>query len=45
MGSDQPVAEVVEAQLRADHRASVLAGNAAALGITPASVRTASHPA
>ena len=45
MGSDQPVAEVVEAQLPSDHRASVLAGNAAALGITPASVRTASHPA
>ncbi|MDQ0145612.1 amidohydrolase family protein [Pseudarthrobacter niigatensis] len=45
MGSDQPVAEVVEAQLPSDHRASVLAGNAAALGITPASVRTARHPA
>ncbi|MGN6440617.1 MAG: amidohydrolase family protein [Arthrobacter sp.] len=45
MGSDQPVAEVVEAQLPADHRDSVLARNAAALGITPALVRTASHPA
>ena len=45
MGSDQPVAEVVQAQLPADHQAGVLAGNAAALGIAPASVRTASHPA
>jgi len=45
MGSEQPVAEVLGAQLPADHQAGVLGRNAAALGITPASVRTASHPA
>ncbi|MEV7633949.1 amidohydrolase family protein [Pseudarthrobacter enclensis] len=45
MGSDQPVAEVNQAQLPSAAEAKVLAGNAAALGITPASTRTASHPA
>ncbi|MFE4080078.1 amidohydrolase family protein [Paenarthrobacter sp. YIM B13468] len=45
MGSDQPVAEVLEARLPEEERARVLAGNAAALGITPASVRTTSQSA
>ncbi|SDT61864.1 aminocarboxymuconate-semialdehyde decarboxylase [Pseudarthrobacter equi] len=45
MGSDQPVAEVVDAQLPAEDQSKVLAGNAAALGITPASTRTVSHTA
>lgn len=45
MGSDQPVAEVVDAQLPAEDQSKVLAGNAAALGITPASARTASRTA
>ncbi|ACL41504.1 amidohydrolase 2 [Pseudarthrobacter chlorophenolicus A6] len=45
MGSDQPVAEVNQAQLPSAAEAKVLAGNAAALGITPASTRTVSHPA
>jgi aminocarboxymuconate-semialdehyde decarboxylase len=41
MGSDRPVDEVVEARLPAEDEARVLAGNAAALGITPASVPAA----
>lgn len=41
MGSERPVAEVLEARLPGEDQARVLAGNAAALGITPASVRTA----
>jgi aminocarboxymuconate-semialdehyde decarboxylase len=45
MGSDQPVAEVTEARLPVNEEANVLAGNAAALRITPASARTASHTA
>ena len=45
MGSDQPVAEVTEAQLPADDEAKVLAGNAAALGLAPAAARAASHTA
>jgi aminocarboxymuconate-semialdehyde decarboxylase len=45
MGSDRPVAEVMEARLPEEDRARVLAGNAAALGITPASVRSASQSA
>ncbi|MHC6591484.1 amidohydrolase family protein [Arthrobacter sp. C152] len=42
MGSDTPVAEVIDAQLPPGDEAKVLAGNAAALGLTPASV-PASH--
>jgi aminocarboxymuconate-semialdehyde decarboxylase len=42
MGSDLPVDEVVEARLPAEEEARVLAGNAAALGITPASVHAQS---
>ena len=38
MGSDNPVRDVQDAGLPAADEASVLAGNAAALGITPASV-------
>ncbi|WP_045730752.1 amidohydrolase family protein [Pseudarthrobacter chlorophenolicus] len=45
MGSDQPVTEVNQAQLPSAAETKVLAGNAAALGITPASTRTVSHPA
>jgi aminocarboxymuconate-semialdehyde decarboxylase len=45
MGSDRPVAEVIEAQLSAEDEARVLAGNAAALGITPASILTARRTA
>ncbi|CAN7328028.1 amidohydrolase family protein [Arthrobacter sp. LjRoot78] len=41
MGSDLPVDEVRAASLPADDEAKVLAGNAAALGITPASILTA----
>jgi aminocarboxymuconate-semialdehyde decarboxylase len=41
MGSDSPAAEVRTASLPAADEARVLAGNAAALGITPASVLTA----
>jgi aminocarboxymuconate-semialdehyde decarboxylase len=43
MGSEDPVAEVTGAQLAARDEARVLAGNAAALGIAPASARTFSH--
>ncbi|MEJ1192342.1 amidohydrolase family protein [Pseudarthrobacter sp. CCNWLW207] len=43
MGSDSPAAEVRAASLSAADAAKVLARNAAALGITPASVFTA-HP-
>lgn len=42
MGSDTPVTEVIDAQLPPEDEAKVLAGNAAALGLTPASV-PASH--
>lgn len=45
MGSDLPVDEVQAAGLPAEEQALVLAGNAAALGITPASARTPSHTA
>lgn len=45
MGSERPVAEVVEARLPGEDQARVLGGNAAALGITPASVRTAGQSA
>ncbi|MFF2245073.1 amidohydrolase family protein [Arthrobacter sp. NPDC058130] len=45
MGSDRPVAEVTEALLPAEDEARVLAGNAAALGITPASALTARRTA
>ncbi|WP_284988037.1 MULTISPECIES: amidohydrolase family protein [unclassified Arthrobacter] len=45
MGSDRPVTEVLEARLPEEDRVRVLAGNAAALGITSASVRTASESA
>jgi aminocarboxymuconate-semialdehyde decarboxylase len=45
MGSEDPVAEVTRAQLAARDEARVLAGNAAALGIAPASARTISHTA
>ncbi|NUS36365.1 MAG: amidohydrolase [Pseudarthrobacter sp.] len=45
MGSDAPVAEVVEATLPAEDETKVLADNAAALGITPASTRTATPTA
>jgi aminocarboxymuconate-semialdehyde decarboxylase len=38
MGSDKPVRDVRNAGLSAPDEASVLAGNAAALGITPASI-------
>jgi aminocarboxymuconate-semialdehyde decarboxylase len=43
MGSDKPVAEVHAAGLAAEDAASILAGNAAALGIT-ASARLAERP-
>ena len=45
MGSDRPVAEVIEAQLSAEDEARVLSGNAAALGITPASLLAARRTA
>ena len=45
MGSDRPAAEVIEAQLSAEDEARVLSGNAAALGITPASALTARRTA
>jgi aminocarboxymuconate-semialdehyde decarboxylase len=45
MGSDLPVDEVLEARLPAEDEARVLAGNAAALGITPASIRPARRTA
>ena len=45
MGSEQPVAEVAEAQLPADDEAKVLASNAAALGLAPAAACAASHTA
>ena len=45
MGSENPVTEVIDAQLPAADEAAVLGANAAALGITPASVRTASQSA
>ena len=45
MGSDNPVAEVTEARLPAEDEARVLAGNAAALGITPAAVLAAHRTA
>ncbi|MGO4807116.1 amidohydrolase family protein [Arthrobacter sp. 2MCAF15] len=45
MGSDRPVAEVIDALLPPEEEARVLAGNAAALGITPASVLAARHTA
>jgi len=45
MGSDQPVTEVTQAQLHSTDEAKILAGNAAALGIVPASARTASRTA
>ena len=45
MGSDRPVSEVAEARLPAEDEARVLAGNAAALGITPVSILTARHTA
>ncbi|MGX5715815.1 amidohydrolase family protein [Arthrobacter sp. MAHUQ-56] len=45
MGSDRPVDEVQAASLPAKEQTLVLAGNAATLGIVPASARTASHPA
>ncbi|AXJ08744.1 amidohydrolase family protein [Arthrobacter sp. PM3] len=45
MGSEDPVAEVTRARLAAGDEARVLAGNAAALGIAPASARTVSPTA
>lgn len=45
MGSDLPVDEVQAAGLPAADEARVLAGNAAALGIAPASARTATRTA
>lgn len=45
MGSDLPVDEVQAAGLPAGDEAQVLAGNAAALGIAPASARTATRTA
>jgi aminocarboxymuconate-semialdehyde decarboxylase len=45
MGSERPAAEVIEARLPAWDEARVLAGNAAALGILPASVLSARRSA
>ena len=45
MGSDLPVDEVQAAGLPAADEARLLAGNAAALGIAPASARTATRTA
>jgi len=45
MGSDRPVAEVIDALLPPADEARVLAGNAAALGITPASALAARRTA
>ena len=45
MGSDRPVSEVLEARLPAGDEARVLAGNAAALGITPVAIPTARRTA
>lgn len=45
MGSSRPVTEVLDARLAAEDQAKVLAGNAAALGIGPASLLTARRTA
>jgi aminocarboxymuconate-semialdehyde decarboxylase len=45
MGSDRPVAEVIDALLPPADEVRVLAGNAAALGITPASALAARRTA
>jgi aminocarboxymuconate-semialdehyde decarboxylase len=41
MGSERPVAEVIDAGLPAEEQAKVLAGNAAALGIAAVAALTA----